>query len=117
MTTHTDHLGYVQHVLGSIYMSFMGFGCVCVRAGGLPRQRYTMCFCRFLPPTPCSSKVEVSEIDFFDAVTTHHDHPSYVTHILGRIYVLFTSFGYSKKSFGCALLGVDSLRIGLAESN
>ena len=57
-----------------------------------------------------SSKIEVSETYFFDTVTTHSDHPSYIEHVLGSIYVFFTLSG-------CALLGVDSLRDGRAEGN
>ena len=41
-----------------------------------------------------SSKIEVFETDFFDIVTTQYDHPRYVKHGLGRIYVFFTLFGY-----------------------
>ena len=41
-----------------------------------------------------SSKVEVFETCFFDIVTTQYDHPSYIKHVLGRIYVFFTRFGY-----------------------
>ena len=37
-----------------------------------------------------SSKIEVFETCFFDIVTTLNDHPSYVKHFLGRIYVFFT---------------------------
>ena len=44
--------------------------------------------------TPGSSKIEVFETCFFDIVTTQNDHPRYVKHLLGRIYVLFTLFGY-----------------------
>ena len=40
------------------------------------------------------SKIEVFETCFDDIVTTQHDHPSYVKHVLGRIYVFFTLFGY-----------------------
>ena len=43
--------------------------------------------------TPDSSKMEVSETCFFDIVTTQYDHPRYVKHVLGRIYVFFTRFG------------------------
>ena len=32
-----------------------------------------------------SSKIEVPETYFFDVVTTHNDHPSYVKHVLGSI--------------------------------
>ena len=31
---------------------------------------------------------------FFDIMTIHNDHPSYVKHILGSIDVFFTLFGY-----------------------
>ena len=41
-----------------------------------------------------SSKLEVFEAFSFDIVTTQNDHPRYVQHVLGRIYVLFTRFGY-----------------------
>ena len=41
-----------------------------------------------------SSKIEVSETDFFDIVTAQYDHPKYVKHVLGRIYMFFTLFGY-----------------------
>ena len=44
--------------------------------------------------TPDSSKIEVFETCFFDIVTTQNDHPRYVKHVLGRIYVFFTLFGY-----------------------
>ena len=56
--------------------------------------------------TPDSSKIEVFETCFFDIVTTYIDHPSHVKHFLGRLYVVFS-----------LLLGVDSLRGGLAEGN
>ena len=44
--------------------------------------------------TPGSSKIEVFETCFFDIVTTQNDHPRYVKHVLGRIYVFFTLFWY-----------------------
>ena len=31
---------------------------------------------------------------FFDIVTTEYDHPRYVKHVLGRIYMFCTLFGY-----------------------
>ena len=39
--------------------------------------------------TLCSSNIEVSETYFFDMVTTHNDHPSYVKHVSGSICVFF----------------------------
>ena len=44
--------------------------------------------------TADSSKIEFSETCFFDIVTTQYDHPRYVKHVLGRIYVFFTRCGY-----------------------
>ena len=44
--------------------------------------------------TPDSSKIEVFETCFFDIVTTQNDHPRYGKHVLGRICVFFTLFGY-----------------------
>ena len=44
--------------------------------------------------TPGSSKIKVFETRFFDIVATQNDHPSYAKHVLGRIYVFFTLFGY-----------------------
>ena len=41
-----------------------------------------------------STKIEVFKTCFFDIVTTRYDHPSYRKHILGRIWVFFTLFGY-----------------------
>ena len=41
-----------------------------------------------------SSKIEVFEHCVFDIVTTQYDHPRYVKHVLGRIYVFFTRFRY-----------------------
>ena len=38
--------------------------------------------------------MEVFKTCFFDIVTTHYDHPSYLKHISGRIYMFFTLFGY-----------------------
>ena len=39
---------------------------------------------------PDSSKIEVFETCFFDIVTTQNDHPRYVKHVLGPIYLFFT---------------------------
>ena len=41
-----------------------------------------------------SSKIEVFETCFFDIVITYNDHPRYVKHVSGCIYVFFTLFGY-----------------------
>ena len=40
-----------------------------------------------------SSKMEVFETHFFDIVITQNDHPSYVKHLLGCIYVFSPYLG------------------------
>ena len=57
--------------------------------------QYTTCFFNL-----GSSKIEVFETCFFDVVTTRNDHPRYVKHVLGRIYVVFTLFGDSIRGGG-----------------
>ena len=47
-------------------------------------------------------------------MTTQYDHPRYVKHVLAHINVVYTLF---IPYFGCVLLGIDSLRGGLAEGN
>ena len=39
-------------------------------------------------------EMEVFETCFYVIVTTQYDHPSYVKHVLGRIHMIFTLFGY-----------------------
>ena len=41
-----------------------------------------------------TSKIKVLETCFCDIVITCNDHPRYVKHVLGRICVIFTPFGY-----------------------
>ena len=40
------------------------------------------------------SKIEFFKTSFFDIVSTQYDHPRYVQHVVGRIYVFFTLFRY-----------------------
>ena len=47
-----------------------------------------------------TSKIKVLETRFFNIVTTQNDHASYVKHVLGRIYVFFTLFGYQARGGG-----------------
>ena len=47
-----------------------------------------------------SSKIEVFETYFYDIVTTRYDHPRCVKHVLGRIYMIFTLFGYQVRGGG-----------------
>ena len=43
---------------------------------------------------PGQLKNEVFKTGFYDPMITQNDHPRYVKHVLGRIYVYFTLFGY-----------------------
>ena len=40
-----------------------------------------------------SSKMEISETDFFDTLTIQNDQISYVKHVLAPLYVFSTLFG------------------------
>ena len=59
--------------------------------GGLLGDRYTLLM-QFFPLG--SPKIEVFETCFFDIVTTQNDHPRYVKHVSGQMYMFFTLFGY-----------------------
>ena len=50
--------------------------------------------------------MEVFETCFFDVVTTQNDHPRYVKHVLGRICMFFTPFGYRAGGGGGAPRGL-----------
>ena len=66
--------------------------------GGLPRDGCTTCLCSF--STRTAQKSKFSKLVFFDIVTTQNEHPSYVKHVLGRIYVFFTLFGNQVRGRG-----------------
>ena len=53
-----------------------------------------------------SSKIEVFETCFYDIGTTRYDHPSYVKHVLGRIYMFISLFGYLVPGGGGSLKGL-----------
>ena len=55
--------------------------------GGLKHNRVMQFF------TLDGSKIELFETCFLDIVITSNDHPRYVKHVSGRIYVFFTVFG------------------------
>ena len=82
MATHHDHPSDVKHVLGSIYVFLTLFGTLVV--GGVSQWTSTHnLLMQFF--SLYSSKIEVSETEFFDILATHDDHPSYVKHVLGSI--------------------------------
>ena len=99
VTTQNDHPSYAKHVLGRIYVFFTPFGYqVGGGGGGAPKGLVHNLLMQFFNPD--SSKIEVFETCFFDIVTTQNDHPRYVKHVLGRIYVFFTLFGYQVRGGG-----------------
>ena len=100
VTTQNDHPRYVKHVLGRIYVFFTLFGYQVGGGGGggAPKGRVHNLLMQFFNPD--SSKIEVFETCFFDIVTTQNDHPRYVKHVLGRIYVFFTLFGNQVRGGG-----------------
>ena len=46
-----------------------------------------------------SPKIKGSDTHFFEIVTTHNDHPSYVRHVLGSNSVFFPLFGCARGGF------------------
>ena len=64
---------------------------LCTRANGLPRgqgHNLLMQFSRL-----GSSKMEISETDFFDTLTIQNGQISYGKHVLAPLHVFFTLFG------------------------
>ena len=91
VTTQNDISSYAKHVLGRIYVFSPYLG---IMLGGGGVSQGTGAQPAYAVFHPSSSKIEVFETYFFDIVTTQNDHPSYGKHVLGRIYVFFTLFGY-----------------------
>ena len=90
LTIQNDQISYVKHVLAPPYVFFTLFRCG-GGGGGLPRglgHNLLMPFCHL-----SSSKMEISEADFFDTLTIQNDQISYVKHVLAPLYVFFTLFG------------------------
>ena len=71
---------------------YLGIGLGEGGGGGAPKGLVHNLLMHFFPLD--SSKMEVFKTCFFDIVTTQYDHPCYVKHVLGRIYMFFTLFGY-----------------------
>ena len=66
--------------------------------GGAPKGLISNLLMQFF--TLGRSKIEVFETYFFDMVTTQYNHPRYVKHVLGCIYMNFTIFGYQVRGGG-----------------
>ena len=89
------------------FLPYLGFG----RGGGAVSPKGLVHNLRVQFFTLGSSKIDLSETYIFDIVTTHSDHPIYVTHVLGSIYAFFTLFGYWMRGGGVLreILGVYCL--------
>ena len=93
VTTQYDRPSYVKHILGRIYVFFYPIWVLGPGGGGGARKGWIHnLLMHFF--TLGSLKIEVFETCFCDIVTTQYDHPRYVKHISGRIYVFFTLFGH-----------------------
>ena len=60
--------------------------------GGVPKGLVHNLLVQFFT-LAAQKSVKASERCFFGMVTTHNDHPGYVKHVLGCIYVFFTGIG------------------------
>ena len=91
VTTYNDEICYVKHVLAPFYVFFTLFGCL-GGGGGAPKgsraHNLLMQFSRL-----STSKMEISETDFFDTLTIQNDQISHVKHVLALLHVFFTLFG------------------------
>ena len=90
LTIQNDQISYVKHVLDPLHVFFTQFGCVC-GGGGTKGSRAHNLLMQFSGLG--SSKMEISESDFFDTLTIQNDQISYVKHVLDPLHVSFTQFG------------------------
>ena len=88
VTTYNDEISYVKHVLDPLHVFFTLFECVGVGTKGSRAHNLLMQFSGL-----GSSKMEISETDFFDTLTIQNDQISYVKHVLDPLHVFFTLFG------------------------
>ena len=92
--TSNDHPRYVKHVLGRIYMCFSTY--LGIRSGGggggSPKGLVHNLLMHFFQPGQL--KNGSFRTCFYDIVITYNYHPRNVKHVLGRIYMFFTLFGY-----------------------
>ena len=89
LTIQNDQISYVKHVLAPLHVFFTLFGCV--GGGGTKGSRAHNLLMQFSGLG--SSKMEISETDFFHILTIQNDQISYVKHVLAPPYVFFTLSG------------------------
>ena len=85
--TYNDEICYVKHVSDPLCVFFTLFGCW---GGGSQGVGHNLLM-QF--SSLGSSKMEISETDFFDILTTQNDEISYVKHVVAPLCVFFTLFG------------------------
>ena len=103
LTIHNDERSYVKYVLDPLYVVFTCLGVWKCVWRGLPRGLGHNLLMQF--STLYSSKMEISETDFFYILTIQNDQTSNVNHALDPLHVFFTLFG-------CLEAGVRQLRRG-----
>ena len=91
LTIQNDQISYVKHVLDPPCVFFTLFGCGAGGGGGTKGSRAHNLLMQFSGLG--SSKMEISESDFFDTLTIQNDQISYVKHVLDPLHVFFTQFG------------------------
>ena len=74
-----------------LFMCFSPYLGVCGGGGGTKGSRAHNLLMQFSGLG--SSKMEISETDFFDTLTIQNDQISYAKHVLAPLHVLFTLFG------------------------
>ena len=89
LTIQNAQIPYLKHVLDPLHVFFTLFGCG--GGGGGKGSRAHNLLMQFSGLG--SSKMEISETDFFDIMTIQNDQISYVKHVLDPLYVFFTLFG------------------------
>ena len=89
LTIQNDQISFVKHVLAPLYGVFTLFGCG--EGGGLPRGLGHNLLMQF--SSLGSSKMDISETEFFDILTIQNDQISCIKHVLAPLYVFFTLFG------------------------
>ena len=90
LTIQNDQISYLKHVLAPLHVFFTLFGCV-GGGGGTKGSRAHNLLMQFSGLG--SSKMEISETDFFDTLTIQNDQISYLKHVLAPLHVFFTLFG------------------------
>ena len=85
----------MKNVLDPVYVSFLLLGCL--EQGKGPGQNLLMQF-----STLGSSKMDISQISFFDILTIHNEQIPFVKHVLDPLYVFFALFGCLEGGIGPA---------------